>query len=59
MVIHFGFLVTMLLSSKLSEYIGGFWILLFVGLIFCAIGFGGMLKYKKGKFVGAHEHMST
>jgi MFS family permease len=53
MVIHFGFLVTMLLSSKLSEYISGFWILLGVGLIFCAIGFGGLLRYKQGKLVEA------
>jgi MFS family permease len=49
MVIHFGFLVAMLLSAKLSEYVGGFWILLTVGLIFCAVGFGGLLKHRQGK----------
>jgi MFS transporter, DHA3 family, macrolide efflux protein len=59
MVIHFGFLVTMLVSAKLSEYVGGFWILLSVGLIFCAVGFGGLLKYKQGTFAGAQGHKSA
>lgn len=56
MVIHFGFLLTMLVSAKLSEHVGGFWILSAAGLIFCGIGFSGLLKYRQGKFIGAPEH---
>ena len=44
--IHFAFLVTMLLSSKLSEFIPRDWILMAVGGIFFLVGTGGMWKYR-------------
>ncbi|MEI8011240.1 MAG: MFS transporter [Candidatus Omnitrophota bacterium] len=44
-VIHFAFLVTMLISSKLSEYIPHAWILMAVGVIFCFVGGWGMWRY--------------
>lgn len=47
-VIHFAFLVSMLISSFLSEYIGRCWILMGVGLIFSFIGVIGTIKYRKG-----------
>jgi MFS family permease len=46
-VIHFGFLVTMLASSKLSEYIGSFWILVGVGVLFFGVGVFGMVKFRR------------
>jgi MFS family permease len=45
--IHFGFLVTMLVSSKLSEFIGAFWILAGVGVIFCGVGLFGMVSFRE------------
>ena len=59
-VIHFGFLVTMLLSSKLSEFIGGFWILSSVGAVFCGVGLWGMAQYKKRDTIGTgHRAQGT
>ncbi|MFH1359795.1 MAG: MFS transporter [Candidatus Omnitrophota bacterium] len=46
-VIHFAFLVSMLLSSFLAERIGHFVILMSVGVIFAFVGLGGLLTYKK------------
>ena len=46
-VIHFAFLSTMLISSKLSEYVDRFWILVGVGCILSVSGFVGLLKYGK------------
>ncbi len=48
-VIHFGFLVTMLASSKLSEFVEPYWILAGVGLVFCLVGVWGMVRYRQGK----------
>lgn len=47
-VIHLGFLVTMLASSKLSEFVQPFWILAGVGCVFSFVGVLGMVKYKQG-----------
>ncbi len=46
-VIHFAFLVTMLISSKLSEFVPHAWILMTVGIIFCLVGGWGMWRYPK------------
>jgi hypothetical protein len=51
--IHLGFLVTMLISSKLSEYIPHAWILMAVGIVFCGVGGWGMLRYQQKKFLDA------
>lgn len=47
--IHLAFLVTMLVSSKLSEYIPHAWILMAVGVVFCGVGGWGMLRYRQKK----------
>jgi hypothetical protein len=49
--IHLAFLVTMLISSKLSEYIPHAWILMTVGVVFCGVGGWGMLRYKQKGFL--------
>ncbi len=46
-VIHFAFLLAMLVSSKLSEHIDRFWLLIGVGSVFSAVGCVGFLKYGK------------
>ena len=46
-VIHFAFLLAMLVSSKLSEHIDRFWLLIGVGSIFSVVGCVGFLKYGK------------
>jgi MFS family permease len=51
--IHLAFLVTMLISSKLSEYIPHAWILMTVGLVFCGVGGWGMIRYQHKKFLEA------
>ena len=51
--IHLAFLVTMLISSKLSEYIPHAWILMAVGVVFCGVGGWGMLRYRQKKFLEA------
>ncbi len=43
-VIHFAFLITMFLSSWLSEIVGPFWILTVVGSVTGLIGFIGIMK---------------
>ena len=53
--IHLAFLVTMLISSKLSEYIPHAWILMAVGVVFCGVGGYGMLRYREDKFLEAQE----
>jgi predicted MFS family arabinose efflux permease len=45
--IHLAFLVTMLVSSKLSEYVPHHWILIVVGVVFCFTGGWGMWRYRK------------
>jgi len=51
--IHLAFLVTMLISSKLSEYIPHAWILMAVGVVFCGVGGWGMIRYQQKKFLEA------
>ena len=51
--IHFAFLVTMLISSKLAEYIPHAWILMAVGVVFCGVGGWGMLRYRHKNFLDA------
>ncbi len=50
-VIHFAFLVTMLISSKLSEYMPHAWILMAVGLVFCGVGMWGTWRYRQKDFL--------
>jgi MFS family permease len=52
-VIHFGFLVTMLLSSKLSEFVGSSKILAGVGVIFFLVGLWGLVTYIRKKKMGS------
>ena len=47
-IIHFAFLVAMLSSSLLSEYIDRIWILVGVGGVFSLLGLLGLIKYRKG-----------
>jgi MFS transporter, DHA3 family, macrolide efflux protein len=49
---HFAFLVTMLISSKLSEFVPRSAILMTVGVVFCAVGVWGMWKFKQGGLLG-------
>jgi MFS family permease len=51
--IHFAFLMTMLISSKLSEYIPHAWILMAVGILFCGVGGWGMVRQQQKKFIEA------
>ena len=44
MVIHFAFLIAMLVSSYLSDYINRFWILMAIGIIFAVVGLGGLSR---------------
>ncbi len=46
--IHLAFMMTMLLSSKLSEFIPRDWILMAVGIIFFCVGSVGLWKYQRG-----------
>ncbi|MBF0123175.1 MAG: MFS transporter [Candidatus Omnitrophica bacterium] len=50
-VIHLGFLVTMLVSSKVSEFVGTFWILITVSVIFGLVGVWGLFSYRQKKFM--------
>lgn len=43
-VIHFAFLITMFLSAWLSDWIGPYWILIGVGVIFMGVGIIGFLR---------------
>ena len=45
-VIHLAFLVAMLASSLLSEYVGRVWILLGVGVIFSGVGVFGAIRFR-------------
>lgn len=45
--IHFAFLTTMLLSSKLSEFVPRVWILMAVGGVFFLVGIGGLWNYRR------------
>jgi MFS family permease len=47
-IIHFAFLVAMLSSSLLSEYVDHSWILVGVGGVFTLLGLLGLVKYRKG-----------
>jgi len=44
MVIHFAFLISMLISSWLSNFVEEVWILAVVGVIFSIVGFVGYIK---------------
>ncbi len=46
-VIHLGFLITMLISSKISEVVGSFWILITVSIVFGLVGVWGLVRYKQ------------
>jgi len=48
-VIHFAFLISMITSSLLSEFIGQIWILSGIGLLVCGVGVVGFIKDKKGE----------
>jgi len=48
-VIHAGFLMTMLISSLIADMLGPFWILMSVGCIFSLLGLIGLLFAKKLK----------
>ncbi|MBF0387857.1 MAG: MFS transporter [Candidatus Omnitrophica bacterium] len=50
--IHFAFLSTMLLSSKLSEFIPRAWILMAVGGVFFLVGIVGIWKYQRSISLG-------
>jgi MFS transporter, DHA3 family, macrolide efflux protein len=47
--IHLAFLVTMLISSKLSEFVPHAWILAAVGGVFCCAGIWGLWRYQVRK----------
>ena len=46
-VIHFAFLVSMLVSSFLARYVEPVWILVGVGILFTLIGLAGFIRYRK------------
>ena len=48
-VIHFAFLMAMLISSVLSEFIPRVWILVGVGVLFLLVGSFGLVRYKNGR----------
>ena len=48
-VMHFAFLVSMMVSSVLAEYIDRIWILVGIGIIFSAVGLIGLFRYNKVK----------
>ncbi|MBF0595406.1 MAG: MFS transporter [Candidatus Omnitrophica bacterium] len=50
--IHLAFLSTMLLSSKLSEFVPRAWILMAVGGVFFIVGVWGLWKYRNGLVMG-------
>lgn len=54
MVIHFAFLASMLISSRLAEVVPSFYILVAVGCLFAAIGLGGMIIYRRGGNLTRH-----
>lgn len=47
-VIHFAFLVSMLISAWLAERVDVFWILVSVGAIFSIVGIAGIIRYRHG-----------
>ena len=47
MVVHFAFLLTMLLRSYLAEHIERFWILVSVGALFAVVGMTGLIRYPR------------
>ncbi len=51
-VMHLAFLLAMVTSSFLSKHVGRMWILIGVGVVFCAVGLMGLIKYKNVKDVG-------
>lgn len=46
-VVHFAFLLSMIVSSLLAEHIERFWILVAVGIIFAFVGLVGLLRYNR------------
>ena len=48
-VIHLAFLVSMMVSSWLSDHIQRVWILVGVGILFSLIGIIGLILYRKGR----------
>ncbi len=52
-VMHLAFLVAMLVSAFLSEFIARVWILVGVGGLFTLTGFAGLIRYKNGQGLAA------
>lgn len=48
-VIHFAFLVSMLISSRLAEFVPRLYILVTVGVFFMLVGLIGLIRYKDGR----------
>ncbi|MBM3249005.1 MAG: MFS transporter [Candidatus Omnitrophica bacterium] len=44
-VMHFAFLLFMLISSKLADLVGEFWFLIYTGLIITIVGLFGYIRY--------------
>ena len=57
-VIHFAFLVAMLISSWLSEFIPRGNILIAVGAIVAVTGLVGLITAKRGKFAYARKDVA-
>ncbi len=53
--IHFAFLSTMLISSKLSEFVPRAWILMAVGGLFFLVGGWGLWRYRRGVALGQQQ----
>ena len=49
-VMHLGFLIAMLISSLLTEYVAHFWILIGVGVVFSIVGLVGLWRYRRMAF---------
>ena len=58
-VIHFAFLIAMLASSILSEYIDPMWILVGAGFLCVFVGLFGMIKYKDGGGLATDKKLNT
>lgn len=50
MVIHFAFLIAMMISSILAEMVPRVWILVGVGAVFALMGISGFFKARRGAF---------
>ena len=54
-VIHFAFLIAMLLSSWLVNFVAPLWILVGVGILFSLIGLLGLIRYRDGADLAVRE----